>query len=94
MHDASRVSGRKIRASALEAYSLELGALEMTSKAKGFASLNDSGEWNSVTDGFYWILGLAFARGPHVTMATRRQTVEKIEAEAVYRSVFQVSIPC
>ncbi len=44
VHDASRVSGRKIRASALEAYSLGPAALEMDSKAKGFASLNISGE--------------------------------------------------
>ncbi len=53
VHDASRVSGRKIRASALEAYSLSPAALEMDPKAKAFASLKFR-RVNSVTSGLYW----------------------------------------
>jgi hypothetical protein len=53
----------------------------------GFAPLNNSGEWNSVTDGFYWMLGLAFApwaardhgykASDHRKLLKRRQSIDQ-----------------
>ena len=60
MRNASMSFWANISGLNVEAYSLEPAALEMTQRL-GFASLRNSGEWNSVTVGFCWMLGLAFA---------------------------------